>query len=133
VWYLPGFLAANEASVKYLTRTPGFLKGTELVDKGLVFWTVTAWTDEKAMKTFRNSEAHRKAMQMLPRWCSEAAYAHWLQDNDVLPAPAVLHEKIITQGKLTKVRYPSVRQQLMAYPPVRWVKLSRPLVKNSPI
>ena len=50
IFFLIGFMRANEASVKFLLTTPGFAKGKELTDKGLVFWTVTVWKDEAAMK-----------------------------------------------------------------------------------
>src|SRR6476661_3948371 len=83
--YLFGFFRANEASVKELVKTKGFLDGKELIDKHLTFWTLTLWDDMENMKRFRNSEAHRKAMQKLPVWCDEAAYVHWLQDNNIIP------------------------------------------------
>ncbi|HWB23834.1 MAG TPA: hypothetical protein VG738_00045 [Chitinophagaceae bacterium] len=130
VFYLPGFLRANEASVRQLVVTPGYLAGKELIDKAFVFWTVTAWEDEKAMKVFRNGEAHRKAMQKLPQWCSEAAYTHWQQDTAELPGTALMYEKIMTEGKLTKVRFPSPGQQNKLYPVIRWTKLERPLKKK---
>jgi heme-degrading monooxygenase HmoA len=74
IFILPKFMLANEASVKQLRKIDGFLKGKELIDKGLTFWTLTMWRDEIAMKAFRNSIPHRKAMQKLPSWCCEASY-----------------------------------------------------------
>ena len=128
IFYLPAFIRANEAAVKEIMQIPGFLGGAELTDKGLVFWTITYWQDETAMKSFRNCEAHCKAMQNLPDWCSEASYTHWTDDN--MPKTIdwkLMHEKMIQDGKLTKVRRPSKRQLTKDYPQVKWSKLQRPL------
>jgi hypothetical protein len=130
LWYLPGFMRANETSVRQLLKTPGFEGGKELVDKNLVFWTVTTWADEAAMKVFRNSAAHRKAMQKLPVWCNEASYLHWQQAETVLPDWQTIHGKMVWEGKLTKVRHPTAAQEGKNYPPVQWTKIQRPLKKR---
>lgn len=125
IWYLIPFMKANEASAKQLVITPGFLSGKELVDKGLTFWTLTIWDDDAKMKSFRNSEAHRKAMQKLPFWCSEASYFHWLQDEPFLPNWHTASLKLIQEGKITKVRNPSAKQLSNQFPPIKWTKLER--------
>ncbi len=127
IFFLPGFLRANEAAVKELVKTKGFIQGTELTDKGLVFWTITMWGADTDMKTFRNGKAHRKAMQKLPDWCNEAAYIHWLQEDNTLPDWKTIHQKMIVEGKLTKLSHPSKRQISKDYPVVKWSKLMRPL------
>jgi len=127
IFFLFGFMRANEASVKVLLTTPGFIQGKELTDKGLVFWTITVWKDETSMRTFRNSPPHRKAMQGLPNWCNEASYTHWMQEDDSIPDWDTIHTKMITEGKLTKVRKPSARQLEKNYPPLKWKKFERPL------
>jgi hypothetical protein len=131
IFTLPAFMKANEGAVKELVKIPGFLGGAELVDKGMVFRTLTMWKDDVAMKTFRNGDAHRKAMQKLPDWCDEAAYMHWMQEETVLPDWNTIHEKIVSEGKLTKVRKPSKRQESKNYPPVKWSKIQRPLKPQS--
>ena len=120
-------MKANEASVKSLLQSNGFIKGNELIDKGLTFWTITLWEDEMAMRAFRNSTAHRNAMQNLPKWCDEASYHHWIQDNDQLPDWKLASEKLFKEGKLSKVRNPSKAQTLQQFPPIRWTKLNRAL------
>lgn len=77
IFKLISFLNANESSVKQLISTHRFIKGKELVDKHLTFWTLTMWEKDTDMHAFRNSAAHKKAMQKLPYWCSEASYFHW--------------------------------------------------------
>jgi len=120
-------MRANEASVKVLIKTPGFIAGKELTDKGLTFWTLTIWEDEASMKAFRNSEPHRKAMQGLPHWCNEASYAHWMQEEQQLPDWDTVYKKMIEEGKITKVRKPSARQLEKNYTPPKWKKFERPL------
>lgn len=124
-WNLIGFMRANEASVKQLLKIPGFLSGKELVDKELVFWTLTVWDEETTMKTFRNSTAHKKAMQKLPFWCSEASYYHWVQENQHVPGWNDASQKLLKDGKITKVRQPSANQLNNSFPAIKWLKLER--------
>jgi hypothetical protein len=125
--YLPQFMFANKASAKQLRITPGFMEGKELMDKGLIFWTMTLWERDADMKSFRNSPPHRKAMQMLPVWCNEATFTHWLQEEPVLPAWNLIHERIIKEGIITKVRNATVRHLSKKFQPVKWTKLVREL------
>jgi hypothetical protein len=125
VFSLPKFMLANKASVRQLYQTKGFLGGKELVDKNFTFWTLTMWNDETSMREFRNSTAHRKAMQKLPFWCSEASYFHWIQEEAVLPSWHIASQKLLQEGKLTKVRKPSINQLNQSFPPIQWTKLER--------
>ena len=123
--YLINFIRANEASVKQLNITEGFLGGKELIDKGLIFWTLTMWQDELNMKYFRNSLPHKRAMQKLPFWCNEASYMHWMQKEDLLPGWKTIHKNMILEGRITKVRNPSESQLSKNYPEIKWSKLER--------
>jgi hypothetical protein len=128
--YLLGFFKANEASVKELSKSKGFLGGKELVDKHFTFWTLTLWDDMENMKGFRNSEAHRKAMQKLPFWCDEASYVHWLHEDLIIPSWDEIYQKLIAEGKITKVRKPSAQQSNKNYPPPKWKKIERTFKKT---
>ena len=123
--YLPSFYMANERAVKQITHTDGFIKGFELIDKGLTFWTVSVWTTDAAMKYFRNNGAHQQAMRKLPGWCSEASYAHWMQETDTIPDWEFMYQKLINEGKVTKVKHPTERQAEKLYPPPAWRKSAR--------
>jgi len=128
LFFLPAFFRANEAAVKELIKTKGFITGVELIDKGPVFWTITCWNGETDMKSFRNGPAHRKAMQKLPDWCCEATYTHWLQED--VPTTIdwkLMHEKIVQDGKLTKVRKPTQNHPTKEFPVIKWLRLQRPL------
>jgi hypothetical protein len=130
IFYLPAFMRANEASGKQLLATEGFVSGKENVDKGLIFWTVTMWDKDADMKSFRNSPAHRKAMQGLPNWCNEATYTHWLQKEDTLPGWHAVHERMIREGVVSKVRNPTERHSSKSFPMVKWTKLGRDFKKR---
>ena len=55
LFFLIPFMRANEASVNEIKVSKGLLKGKELIDKKLTFWTVTIWENEESMKKFRGS------------------------------------------------------------------------------
>jgi hypothetical protein len=120
-------MRANEASVKELKDSKGLLKGKELIDKKLTFWTITLWEDEASMKIFRNSSSHRNAMQNLPNWCNEASYHHWVQDGVEFPDWCTVSEMLFTEGKISKVRTPSNAQIENKFPPIKWTKTERRL------
>ena len=52
IFRLPAFMRANEASVKQLVSTPGFIAGKELIDEGLTFWTLTIWSDDTTQASY---------------------------------------------------------------------------------
>ncbi len=125
--YIISFMRANEASVKELKNAEGLIKGVELIDKKLTFWTLTIWEDEASMKGFRGSPSHRNAMQHLPNWCNEASYHHWMQEGMELPDWQTVSEKLFMEGKLSKVRNPSKAQIANQFPSIKWTKTERKL------
>src|SRR5206468_1903375 len=125
IFYLPKFLLANEASARQVVKNRGFLAGKELIDKNLTFWTLTMWENESSMKEFRNSVPHRKAIQKLPYWCDEASYFHWSQPDNNFPDWALASDRLLKEGKLTKVRNPTPNQMSNNFSSIKWTKLER--------
>jgi quinol monooxygenase YgiN len=76
----------------------------------MTFWTLSAWADEAAMKAFMLTGAHRKSMPKLMEWCDEAAVGHWLQETANLPDWKEAHRRMVEEGRMSKVRYPSAAQ-----------------------
>ena len=107
----PGFLASTLASSKQARRSPGFITGWLSTDSEWAFWTSTIWQNTDAMRAFRNSGVHMRAMAKLLRWCDEASFVHWEQDGYIAPAPEAAYERLSRDGKLSKVDAPSARQQ----------------------
>lgn len=127
ILYLIPFMRANEASIKELKQSKGLLKGKELIDKKLTFWTITIWENDASMKLFRGSASHRKAMQQLPKWCNEASYHHWIQEDNEFPSWKTISEKLYAEGNLSKVKNPSKAQATNQFPSIKWTKTERNL------
>jgi hypothetical protein len=107
----PAFLVYTLRSWRQVRRSPGFLTGWLSNDSERAFWTLTVWRSADAMRAFRNSGAHLKAMPKLLRWCDEAAFVHWEQPGESAPDPSLAYEWLEREGKLSKVDTPSARQQ----------------------
>ena len=105
--FLPAFAVHAVRSNRQVGSSPGFVGGSLAYERSLGFWTVTVWADERAMKAFRNGGAHLKAMPRLSRWCDEASYVHWEQDDAAVPTAAVAFARLGESGRLSKIRHPS--------------------------
>ena len=114
--YVPRFFWYAMRSAVQAKRTPGNIGSRFLNDSHLTFWTLTAWRDEASMRAFMMSGAHRKVMPKLLDWCDEAALGHWIQDAAELPDWKEAHRRIVTEGRLSKVRHPSADQQAHRIP-----------------
>jgi hypothetical protein len=80
-------------------------------DGAFAFWTSTVWQNLEAMRAFRNSGAHLKAMPKLLRWCDEASFVHWEQGDARVPDISAAFDRLLREGKLSKVLKPSARHQ----------------------
>ena len=105
--FLPGFIWYTWQSKRQLTGSPGFLAGSLSTAPALAFWTVSAWTDEAAMKQFRDTSWHKRAMPKLLDWCDEASVARFTQDTAALPDRNAILERMIAIGRTSKVRHPT--------------------------
>ena len=107
VRYVPPFIWHTLASSRQVQRAPGFLGGVLAGDTAWGSWTITAWTDEAAMRAYRNTGAHFRAMPKLLRWADEAAFVHWQQESSRLPEMEEALRRIVAEGRLSKVNHPS--------------------------
>ncbi len=110
-WFFPQFLFYALASSKQARRSPGFLAGWLSNDAEFGFWTSTVWDSPEAMRAFRNSGVHLKAMPKLLRWCDEASFVHWEQPDVAAPEIDAAFDRLSREGKLSKVHQPSPRHQ----------------------
>ena len=117
VRFVPGFAYYALRSTAQAKKAPGNLYTQALRERGLVFWTITIWTDPDAMRAFRNSGAHRVVMPKLSRWCDEATYAHWQQDSDVPPTLSQAYEHLRFDGIASKVDHPSPQHATREFSP----------------
>jgi hypothetical protein len=104
---------------RQVVRSAGFVGGRLLMDAHRTYWTLTMWESEKAMKAFRGSGAHANAMPRLPKWCDEAAYAHWETSDGTVPEWPEAHEHLVKDGKLSGVENPSADHTARRFPKPR--------------
>ena len=107
VRYMPEFLLRTLLTQRETIRAAGFIGGHLLVNPGRIFWTLTVWETEQAMKAFRGSGAHARVMPKLRLWCDEASYAHWSIASGGVPAWSEAYEHLVAEGRLSPVTYPS--------------------------
>ena len=107
--FWPMFALHTYRSARQLRRAPGFLGGVLASDPERGSWTMTAWEDEGAMRAYRNSGAHLRAMPRLLRWCDEASFVHWPQPGAALPSGEDALARMRASGRVSKVRHPSAR------------------------
>ena len=109
--HFPSFLFYSWTSSRQARRSPGFLKGWLSNDAEFAFWTATVWESTEAMRAFRNSGVHLKAMPKLLRWCDEASFVHWEDLDARAPDVDTAWNRLSRDGKVSKVNRPSARQR----------------------
>ena len=103
------FVVYTLASARQTKKADGFIVGALAGDPERGSWTITVWRDEAAMRGFRTSGAHLKAMPRLLNWCDEAAVTHWTDPDPTLPTVQTAFERLRREGRLSKVHFPSQR------------------------
>jgi hypothetical protein len=116
---LPIFLWKTFRAQRQVVRASGFVGGRLLVDVKRTYWTMTVWENEKAMKAFRGSGAHAAVMPKLVDWCDEAAYTHWDAFNEAVPEWPEAYDRLVKQGRLSRVALPSPDHEARRFPAPR--------------
>lgn len=117
--FLPGFFLHAMRSRAQVRHAAGFREGSILADRERVFWTMTVWDDEAAMRAYMTSGAHRAAMPKLVRWCDEASVVHWSQPDPALPGWEEADRRMRGEGRPSKVRHPAPHHADLSYRPPR--------------
>lgn len=134
IFYLPQFIVYALRSSRQAQKTAGFVDGRLMRDARNAFWTLTVWTDAKAMDAYRTAGAHRMAMPKLINWCDEASLVHWTQESSELPSWNEAHERMVKEGRLSKVNHPSLAQIARDIPPPkpsRFANEIRPIQRSA--
>ena len=127
--FYPAFAWHAWTSTRQLQRAPGFVAGQLAPEGTMGFWTLTVWTDADAMRQYRNTDAHMKAMPRLIHWCDEASVAHWSQEGAALPTMDEALERMIREGRQSKVRHPSPAHAAGEIAPARRPPQPGPLLR----
>ena len=71
------------------------------------------------MEAFRNQGLHSNAMPKLLDWCDEASLVHWVQESRELPSWQEAYERLVKDGRPSKVTHPSAAHLAHQFPPPR--------------
>lgn len=117
--YLPQFIWYALRSKSQAQRAAGCLAVSVLREANNTYWTNTAWQDEAAMRSFMLSGSHRRVMPKLKQWCDEAAIVHWEQEGGELPDWMEAHQRMVQEGRRSKVNHPSAAHEAFEIPEPR--------------
>jgi heme-degrading monooxygenase HmoA len=89
-WRSPAFLVQAMRAWRQARRSPGVL-GVSLRAQPMrrAYWTLSAWTDEAALRQFARTEPHRTIMRRVRPWSRTATFRFWTVPAAGL-APAAL-------------------------------------------
>ena len=110
IFYMPLFMLHAMRTMTQAQKADGAQGVETRFEKNNVVWTKTVWADEAKMKEYRGSGAHQIAMRILSEICNEAAVVRWQQADTELPAWEEAHRRMLSDGKLSKVKHPSALQ-----------------------
>jgi len=116
---MPGFIFFAAQTNPQARRSPGNGGVNLLREAGNIFWTATVWDSDAAVKQYMVSGAHGKAMRHLIHWCDEASVVRWEQPTTALPSWPEAHRRLQSEGRPSKVRFPSAAHQRFEIPPPR--------------
>jgi heme-degrading monooxygenase HmoA len=88
-WRSPAFLLLSMRIWRQARRTPGLL-GVSLRAHPVsgVFWTLSAWADEPALREFARTDPHRTIMKKARSWTKSSTFRFWTVPADELsPGP----------------------------------------------
>jgi Domain of unknown function (DUF3291) len=77
------------------------------MDRHWTFWTLTGWTNDASMRTFRSSGVHAQVMPKLAQWCNEAAVVQWEHAGIELPSWEEASERLRSLGRRSRVDAPT--------------------------
>ncbi|MGB9067978.1 MAG: antibiotic biosynthesis monooxygenase [Candidatus Acidiferrales bacterium] len=132
--FMPEFIVYVLRSLRQVRRSSGFLGGALMRDDGKAFWTVTVWTDAKAMEDYRIAGIHRAAMPKLLNWCDEASVVHWTPDSADVPSWPQACGRMVAEGRASKVNNPSPAHLAFRIPgpkPGRFTIRLRPVQRSA--
>ena len=114
--YAPPFFYQAVRTSNQAAAADGNLAVKVLRESGNVFWTATSWSSANAVKTYMLAAPHGPVMRKLMDWCDEAAVVRWEQESAELPSWDEAHRRLQQDGRLSKVRHPSLAHTAHQFP-----------------
>ena len=99
-WKAVPFLRLSMAAGRQAEQAEGFVGGALLKDRRRVYWTVTLWESEDAMRAYRDSEPHKTIMTRLGELSEGFASTRWTQESTVLPSWYDVHDRLRVAGRV---------------------------------
>lgn len=62
-------------------RAPGCSHAATRREEGNIFWSLSVWQTPEAMRAYRSSGAHLRAMQVTRQITGRADFVHWQSDS----------------------------------------------------
>ena len=115
--FMPAFAFYAVRSRMQAAKAEGNRGLNLLREPGNIFWTATVWDSEAAVKQFMLAQPHGEAMLRLMHWCDEASVVRWSQDTIELPDWLEAHRRMQSEGRPSKVRFPSAAHHRHEIPP----------------
>ena len=105
--YMLPFALYTLRAARQAQGSSGFLGGWLGTSGSWAFWTVTVWTDETAMKRYRDNGVHKAAMPRMLDWANEGAMARYEQSGTQPPSGPAALSALESRGRISKVRHPT--------------------------
>ena len=106
VRYFPFFMIHANRTIAQIRKADGFITGAVQRDDRQAFWTLSVWRDERAMRAYGASGAHRTALPHLADWADEAGVVHWRQAGADLPSWPEAVRRLRDEGRSSRLRHP---------------------------
>jgi hypothetical protein len=116
--FFDDFFAAAVAVVEQATSSDGNIGADVLAEADNTYWTRTCWQDVGVMRRFMVNEPHRSTMGHIDDWCDEATFVNWEQEEPALPDWHVAYDRLLADGAVVQLRFPSEANATRSFPPI---------------
>jgi hypothetical protein len=110
------FFTDAVAALEQAQKSEGNLGVDALGDANDAWWTVTAWAERRLMHSYVRSEPHQSIRANLDRYCDEATFVDWDQDNPDLPDWPTNWRHLVADGQAAELTQPSAAHRTRDFP-----------------
>jgi hypothetical protein len=97
---VPSFLREALAIRRQVLRSRGALGVSLLAQpRRKTFWTLSAWTDDRAIEQFVVAEPHQTTMKKYHERLADAHFVTWVTNAAILPRPRTNARELWNEGK----------------------------------